>query len=123
MSSILSALRVSSRRVPRRYPTHISSVALAPRTPSASSFHSSPRRSNELPKSPFKTFVEVLQEEIRKNRELEENVLRLQGDVSKMQDSEAMKRAKDMYERARVSFSIISSLSHVLDWLTHGGYV
>lgn len=114
MSSVLLALRIASRRVPRRYPTRISSVALAPRTSgpfsASSSFHSSTRRSDELPKSPFKTFVEVLQEEIKKNRELEENVLRLQGDVSKMQDSETMKRAKDMYERARVSFSIIHLL-------------
>ncbi|EKM49923.1 uncharacterized protein PHACADRAFT_32796 [Phanerochaete carnosa HHB-10118-sp] len=61
---------------------------------SSSSFHSSARRSNEPPKSPFQTFVEVLREELRKNRELQDNVKQLQGDVDKFQDSEAMKKAR-----------------------------
>lgn len=65
-------------------------------------FHSSARRHNELPKSPFQTFVDVLKDELRKNREFAENVKQLQGDVDKFQDSEAMKKAKDAYERARV---------------------
>ncbi|KAF8329512.1 uncharacterized protein EI90DRAFT_3062857 [Cantharellus anzutake] len=105
-----TAFRAASRGVPRRYSTRTYSLNLLPRTlaplSSSSSFHTSARRYDELPKSPFKTFVEVLQEEIRKNRQLEENVLKLQGDVTKMQDSEAMKRAKDMYERARLTASI-----------------
>jgi import inner membrane translocase subunit TIM44 len=65
-------------------------------------FHSSARRHNELPKSPFQTFVDVLKDELRKNREFAENVKQLQGDVDKFQDSEAMKKAKEAYERARV---------------------
>jgi hypothetical protein len=69
----------------------------------SSSFHSSARRQNEPPKSPFQTFVEVLRDELRKNRELQDNVKQLQGDVDKLQDSEAMKRARAAYERARVS--------------------
>ena len=66
-------------------------------------FASTSRRQNEAPKSPFQTFVDVLRDEIRKNRELQDNVKQLQGDVDKLQDSEAMKRARDAYERARVS--------------------
>ena len=66
------------------------------------SFHSSSRRSDELPKSPFQTFVDVLRDELRKNRELQENVKQLQGDVDKFQDSEAMRKARAAYERARV---------------------
>jgi mitochondrial import inner membrane translocase subunit TIM44 len=65
-------------------------------------FHSSSSRRNELPKSPFQTFVEVLKDELRKNRELQDNVKQLQGDVDKFQDSEAMKKARAAYERARV---------------------
>ncbi|QRV74041.1 mitochondrial import inner membrane translocase subunit TIM44 [Ceratobasidium sp. AG-Ba] len=68
-------------------------------------FHSSARRKSEI-KSPFQTFVDVLKEEIQKNRELQQNVKQLQGDVDKFQDSEAMKRARDMYERARLTSSI-----------------
>ncbi|KAF9454279.1 TIM44 subunit of mitochondria import inner membrane translocase [Macrolepiota fuliginosa MF-IS2] len=69
-------------------------------------FHSSSRRRSELPKSPFQTFVEVLREELKKNRELQDNVKQLQGDVDKLQDSEAMKKARAAYERARLTSSI-----------------
>ncbi|KAI0065595.1 mitochondria import inner membrane translocase TIM44 subunit [Artomyces pyxidatus] len=72
----------------------------------AAPFHSSARRGNELPKSPFQTFVDVLRDELRKNRELQDNVKQLQGDVDKLQDSEAMKRAREVYERARLTSSI-----------------
>ena len=68
----------------------------------SSSFHSSSRRQNELPRSPFQIFVDVLKEELKKNRELQDNVKQLQGDVDKLQDSEALKKAKAAYERARV---------------------
>lgn len=91
--------RQSLRSVP--LPLH---PAVSTRVSSAS-FHSSARRQNELPKSPFQTFVEVLKEELKKNRELQDNVKQLQGDVEKFQDSEAMKRAKEAYERARVRTS------------------
>ena len=46
--------------------------------------------------------MEVLREELKKNRELQDNVKQLQGDVDKLQDSEAMKKARAAYEHARV---------------------
>ncbi|EPQ56376.1 TIM44 subunit of mitochondria import inner membrane translocase [Gloeophyllum trabeum ATCC 11539] len=69
-------------------------------------FHSSARRQDELPKSPFQTFVDVLKDELRKNRELQENVKQLQGEVDKFQDAEAMRKARAAYERARLTSSI-----------------
>ena len=45
----------------------------------------------------------MLRDEIKKSRDLQDNVKQLQGDVDKFQDSEAMKKAKAAYERARVS--------------------
>ncbi|KAF9006086.1 hypothetical protein BDQ17DRAFT_1303617 [Cyathus striatus] len=72
----------------------------------ASAFHTSSPRRDELPKSPFQTFVDVLKEELRKNRELQDNVKQLQGDVDKFQDSEALKKARAAYERARLASSI-----------------
>ncbi|KIJ65647.1 hypothetical protein HYDPIDRAFT_130993 [Hydnomerulius pinastri MD-312] len=89
-------------------PFRIPTVPAHPRSlPAASrSFHASSRSQNEAPKSPFQTFVEVLREELRKNRELQDNVKQLQGDVDKLQDSEAMKRAREVYERARLTSSI-----------------
>ena len=77
-------------------PTRLTSVF------QTSSFHSSSRRQDELPKSPFQTFVDVLREEIRKNREIQEGVKQLHGEVDAVRDSEAMRRAKEAYERARV---------------------
>ena len=77
-------------------------------------FHSSSRQQNELPKSPFQTFVDVLRDELRKNQELQDNVKQLQGDVDKFQDSEAMKRARAAYERARVCSFLSLKLIH---WL------
>ncbi|RXW21685.1 hypothetical protein EST38_g4179 [Candolleomyces aberdarensis] len=68
-------------------------------------FHSSSRRF-EAPKSPFQTFVDVLKDELRKDRELQENVKQLQGDVDKLQDAEALKKARIAYERARLASSI-----------------
>ncbi len=68
----------------------------------SSAFHSSSRRQDELPKSPFQTFVDVLREEIRKNREIQDGVKQLHGEVDAVRDSEAMRRAKEAYERARV---------------------
>ncbi|KAH7913876.1 hypothetical protein BJ138DRAFT_1001457 [Hygrophoropsis aurantiaca] len=81
-------------------------LASSPHSSARRSFHSSSPRHDELPKSPFQTFVEVLREELRKNRELQDNVKQLQGDVDKLQDSEAMKRARAAYERARLTSSI-----------------
>lgn len=75
-------------------------------------FHSSSSRRNELPKSPFQTFVDVLRDELRKNRELQDNVKQLQGDVDKLQDSEALKKARAMYERARVCVVACSNLNY-----------
>ena len=72
---------------------------------SAYEFHSTAYRRNELPKSPFQTFVEVLKEEIQKNRQLQDNMKQLSGDVDKLQDSEAMRKSRELYERARVCYS------------------
>ncbi|KAF9460516.1 import inner membrane translocase subunit tim44 [Collybia nuda] len=101
------ALRSAARsRVLRQNPHFSPAFRISPTLQNGVGFHSSSRRQNELPKSPFQTFVEVLRDELRKNRELQDNVKQLQGDVDKFQDSEAMKKAKAAYERARLTSSI-----------------
>ena len=97
-------LLVAPSHVPRFHPVGAHSRNDVLSIGAAAQFHSSARRHNELPKSPFQTFVDVLKDEPRKNREFAENVKQLQGDVDKFQYSEAMKKAKDAYERARVFF-------------------
>jgi import inner membrane translocase subunit TIM44 len=62
-----------------------------------------PPEDNAPPQSPFKVFANVLKEEIAKNKAWQDNVKQLGGEVDKLADSAAMKRARDVYERARVS--------------------
>jgi import inner membrane translocase subunit TIM44 len=50
--------------------------------------------------------VQTLKEEIQKNRALQDDVKKLQGDVDKLADSEAMKKAREAYERSRVSHHV-----------------
>ena len=110
---------VVAQRAGRSLSRHAPSTLFPPPfriCPSSRSFHASSRSHNEPPKSPFQTFVEVLREELRKNRELQDNVKQLQGDVDKLQDSEALKRARDVYERARVP--IQAPLSKSLSYST-----
>ena len=103
-----SAARLAASRRP---PAH----HVAPLAAQRANFSASSRRGNELPKSPFQTFVEVLREELKKNRELQENVKQLQGDVDKFQDSEAMKKARDAYERARVRIQHLHVFAYILN--------
>lgn len=58
---------------------------------------------NAAPQSPWKVFVQTLREEIDKTQGFADNVKQLQGEVDKAADSEAMKKAKALYEKTRVS--------------------
>jgi len=63
---------------------------------------------NAPPQSPFKVFAQVLKEEISKNKAWQDNVKQLQGDVDKLADSQALKRAREVYERARVCLPLLT---------------
>lgn len=65
-------------------------------------------------RSPWQAFVDVLKEEVQKNREWQTNVKALGGEVDKVQDSAAMKRAREAYERARVSDRVLKPARLVL---------
>jgi len=78
---------------------------------------SEPRRpepDNAPPQSPWKVFTQVLKEEIEKNQAWQQNVRELRGDVDKMADSAALRRAREMYEKSRVRFHLLF-LKHV-EW-------
>ncbi len=49
--------------------------------------------------------MDTLTTELKKNRELAEDVKQLQGDVDKLADAKAIKAAKDLYMRTRVSLT------------------
>ena len=119
-SASLNTARAATSHHPRPRvslprPSPIVSPSLSSRQfPSTrANFHTTARRLDELPKSPFQTFVDVLKDELQKNRDLQQNVKQLQGDVDKFQDSEAMKRARAAYERARVCSFPLSFYQHI----------
>jgi hypothetical protein len=53
-------------------------------------------------KSPFQVFVDTFRSELSKSRELQETVKALQDESGKIGDSEALRRAKEAYAKARV---------------------
>src|ERR1700735_2701743 len=53
-------------------------------------------------KSPFQVFVDTFKSELSKSRELQESVKALQDESGKIGDSEALRRAKEAYAKARV---------------------
>lgn len=55
-------------------------------------------------KSPFQAFVEVVREEIEKNRQLQQDMRQLGGTVDSMADTKAWGAVRNTYERARVCF-------------------
>jgi hypothetical protein len=59
-------------------------------------------------KSPFQVFVDTFKSELSKSQELQESVKALQDESGKIGDSEALRRAKEAYAKARVLLTIIS---------------
>lgn len=112
------ARRIVLSSLPKTATNQLITARLTARHPerliTAHGFHSTSQRKNELPKSPFQTFVEVLKEEIQKNRQLQDNMKQLSGDVDRFQDSEALKKSRELYERARVRLQLCGprELSH-----------
>ena len=76
---------------------------------------------NAPPQSPWKVFVNTLKEEIEKNQGWQDNVKQLQGEVDKAADSEAMKRARILYEKTRVS--LVRAACGIGHWLFFVGAI
>jgi import inner membrane translocase subunit TIM44 len=53
--------------------------------------------------SAFGKFVETFKEQIKKNRELQESMKKLQDESGKAGESETLKKAKEAFEKAKVS--------------------
>ncbi|OZJ04542.1 hypothetical protein BZG36_02710 [Bifiguratus adelaidae] len=56
--------------------------------------------------SPVQAFINVFKDQIKKNKELQNNIKQLQEEGGKMSDSEALKRAKEMQEKLKASASV-----------------
>ncbi|ORZ24485.1 hypothetical protein BCR42DRAFT_365881 [Absidia repens] len=55
--------------------------------------------------SPIKVFMDTIKEQLNKNKEVQQGVKSLQDESGKFADSEALKRAKEMFEKAKVQQS------------------
>jgi hypothetical protein len=53
--------------------------------------------------SPFDKFVESIKTQIEKNEELQQNVKLLQDETEKISESDAVKKAKELYTKAKVA--------------------
>lgn len=53
-------------------------------------------------RSPWAAFKETLKAELEKSREWQDTAKQLGGEVGKVQDSATMRRARELYEKARV---------------------
>lgn len=80
-------------------------LAHAHASPPTRAFHAS-RPAPDAPRSPFAVFVDTLKDELRKNKDLQDNVRQLQGEAGKVQDSAALQQAKAAYERMRIVSSL-----------------
>lgn len=52
--------------------------------------------------SPLKVFVDTIKEQIKKSKEIQEGVKSLQDESGKLAESDALKKAKEIYEKAKV---------------------
>lgn len=84
-------------------PARATHIRLSPRKHFSTSRAS---RSDAPPKSPFQAFIDTLREELRKSQDMQDNIRQLSGEAGKMQDSETMRRMKEVYERARIVASL-----------------
>lgn len=87
----------------RSLPRRTTPIRLRHLSTSAPSYATPPPEDKTVAgRSPFQAFVDVLRDEVRKNREWQDSVKQLAGERDKVADSETMKKAREVYERARV---------------------
>lgn len=58
--------------------------------------------------SPLKVFMDTIRDQMKKNKDLQEGVKSLQDESGKLAESDALRKAKEMYEKAKVKRRIIS---------------
>jgi import inner membrane translocase subunit TIM44 len=62
--------------------------------------HTVPVRHNSV----FKAFVDTIKDQVKKNQDLQQGVKSLQDESGKVYDSEALKKARELYEKAKVGY-------------------
>lgn len=52
--------------------------------------------------SPIKVFLDTIKEQMHKNKDINKSAKTLQDEAGRVHDSEALKKAKEMFEKAKV---------------------
>lgn len=75
---------------------------LASARPAALLLKNSPNTTSVRHSSVFKAFIDTIKDQVKKNQDLQQGVKSLQDESGKVYDSEALKKARDLYEKAKV---------------------
>ncbi|KAJ1961077.1 protein translocase subunit [Dispira parvispora] len=83
-------------------------------------------RSNQNVKSPVSIFVDSIKRQVKENQEFKENIKLLQDEGSKISESDAVKRARDAFDKANKTTSVqsakIREAAEKLGGSVHGVY-
>lgn len=80
----------------------VSKQTLTYSRPSAVLLKSTPQTVPVRHSSVFKAFVETIKDQVKKSSDLQQGVKSLQDESGKVYDSEALKKARELYEKAKV---------------------
>jgi import inner membrane translocase subunit TIM44 len=73
----------------------------------ARSFHTSKTSFNAPSKSPLQIFTETFRQEWKKSKELQEGIKALQDETGKIGESDAYKKAREAYQKAQKSSTVV----------------
>jgi hypothetical protein len=79
-----------------------SKQSLASARPSALLVKHTPNTTSVRHSSILKAFVDTIKDQVKKNKDLQQGVKSLQDESGKVYDSEALKKARELYEKAKV---------------------
>ncbi|CAM0143157.1 protein translocase subunit [Umbelopsis sp. WA50703] len=80
-----------------------SKQSLASARPSALLVKHTPNTTSVRHSSILKAFVDTIKDQVKKNKDLQQGVKSLQDESGKVYDSEALKKARELYEKAKAS--------------------
>ncbi|RUP51580.1 hypothetical protein BC936DRAFT_147268 [Jimgerdemannia flammicorona] len=109
-------LLTSSRPFLNTVPARSSRTLLLVKTPTSLRVSSTTATAVRHYTSPVKAFIDVFKEQLKKNKDIQQNIKQLQDETGKMAESDTLKRAKEVFEKAKVCRAVVIFL-HRQVWL------
>ncbi|RUS32974.1 hypothetical protein BC938DRAFT_473643 [Jimgerdemannia flammicorona] len=94
-------LLTSSRPFLNTVPARSSRTLLLVKTPTSLRVSSTTATAVRHYTSPVKAFIDVFKEQLKKNKDIQQNIKQLQDETGKMAESDTLKRAKEVFEKAK----------------------